>query len=105
MNIKHEIVSVDIKVLDYRGYKDMISSITIDIDFIDTDTQSTIGYQLFYEFDKEIIYDDKNKFKPFDEIDKSEIDILVKSLIERELVRGFIPLQEWVKNRFEKLYS
>lgn len=83
----------------------MIFDLTIFVDFIDTDTNSSIGYQIFHNFDTEIEYTEENNFVPFEEIKEDEIEALVEYLIENERVGGQITLQEWAENRFTEIYS
>ena len=54
MNISYEVRQITPRVKNHRGYDDMIFDLTVFIDFIDTDTNSSIGYQIFHNFDTEI---------------------------------------------------
>jgi len=105
MNISYEVRQITPRVKNHRGYDDMIFDLTVFIDFIDTDTNSSIGYQIFHNFDTEIKYTEENNFVPFEEIKEDEIEALVEYLIENERVGGQITLQEWAENRFTEIYS
>lgn len=105
MNISYEVKQITPRVKDHRGYTDMIFDLTVSIDFIDADTESTIGYQLFHKFDTEIQYDEENSFIPFEDITENQINLLVDFLIENERVGGQITLQEWAESRFTEIYS
>jgi len=82
----------------------MIFDLTVFIDFVDEDTNSSIGYQILHNFDTEIEYTEENNFVPFEEIEEDKIQSLVKQLIENERVGGQITLQEWAENRFIEIY-
>lgn len=105
MNITKEVKSISPRVKDYRGYTDMIFDMSVFIDLTDIDTGSTIGYQIFHQFDTEIKYTTKNKFVPFSEITKEQIDFLVNTLIENERFNGQLSLDEWAEKRFNEIYS
>ena len=106
MNITKEVKLITPRVKDYRGYDDMIFDITVFIDFTDTDTGTTIGYQLFHKFDTEIKYTSKrNPFISFSQITKEQIDSLVNTLIEDERFAGKLTLDEWAEERFKEIYS
>lgn len=105
MNISYEVRQITPRVKNHRGYDDMIFDLTVFIDFIDTDTNSSVGYQIFHNFDTEIEYTEENNFVPFEEIEEDEIQSLVEQLIENERVGGQITLQEWAESRFTEIYS
>lgn len=105
MNISREIKLVTPRVRDYRGYTDMIFDMTVFIDFTDLDTESTIGYQIVHGFDTEIEYNEENPFVPFSDITEETINALIESLIENEKIGGQVPLNDWIIQRFENLYS
>lgn len=105
MNVSYEVRQITPRVKNHRGYEDMIFDLTIFVDFIDTDTNSSIGYQIFHKFDTEIEYTEDNNFVPFEEVQEDEIAKLVENLIENERVGGQITLGEWAENRFTEIYS
>lgn len=105
MNISREIKLITPRVKNHRGYDDMIFDMTIFIDFTDLDTGSTIGYQILHNFDTEVEYDEENTFVPFDEITEESINSFAETLIEDEKFGGQVPLNEWIVQRFETLYS
>lgn len=105
MNISREIKLVTPRVRDHRGYTDMIFDMTVFIDFTDLDTESTIGYQIVHSFDTEIEYDEENPFVPFSDITEETVNTLIERLIENEKIGGQVPLNEWIIQRFENLYS
>lgn len=106
MNIKKEVKTISARVKDHRGYTDMLFDMEIFIDFVDVDTNCTIGYQLVHKFDTDVRYSSKrNPFIPFSEITKEQIDSLVNTLIEEERFAGKLTLDEWAEQKFNEIYS
>ena len=105
MDIKIEPKLITPRVKDHRGYTDMIFDLTLFLECVDTETGSTLGYQIFKEFDTEFEYTRKNSFTPFDQITKEQIETLTNNLIEEERVGGQITLIEWAEKRFAEIYS
>jgi hypothetical protein len=105
MNISKEVKLITPRVRDHRDYTDMIFDLTIFIDVTDLDTNSTIGYQLFHQFDTEIEYTEENPFVPFDDITEEQVNSLINTLIDEERVGGQWTLDEWAERRFSEIYS
>ena len=105
MNIIIEPKSISPRVKDHRGYSDMIFDLTIFLDCVDTETGSTIGYQIFKEFDTEFEYTSENQFKQFQDISEDEVNVLVENLISEERTYGNYSILEWAQHRFEQIYS
>jgi len=104
MNITHEVKMISPRVKDYRGYTDMMADITVFIDFIDQDTDAAFGYQLFHEFDLDVKYTTKSPYVPFSEFTESQVNKIVKDLIDQETV-NCIPVYKWVETRFAEMYA
>lgn len=105
MNISKKIKLIQPRVKDHRGYSDMIFDINIFIDLVDLDTGSTIGYQLFHQFNTEFEYTKENSFISFDSITEDQVNTLANSLIDAERVGGQLTLDEWAEKRFNEIYS
>lgn len=105
MNINKEIKLIKPRVKNHRDYVDMLFDLEVFIDFVDTDTGSKIGYQLFHKFDTELKYTTKSPFVPFSEITEEQITSLVNTLIEEERVFNQLTLDEWAEKRFNEIYA
>ena len=105
MNISHQVKAITPRVKDHRGYIDMIFDLTVYLECTDTETGSTIGYQIFHTFDTEVEYNEENPFIPFSEISEEQVNSLVQTLIKNERVGGQITLEEWAENRFADIYA
>jgi len=105
MNISYQVKSIVPRVRDHRGYSNMIFDISVFIDFVDSETNSTVGYQLYHKFDTEIKYTKKNPFISFEEFTEEQVNSLIETLIGEEKVGGQITLQEWAENRFADIYT
>ena len=105
MNISHEVKAITPRVKDHRGYTEMIFDMSVFIDFIDSETNSTVGYQLYHKFDTETEYTIRNPFVSFEEVAEEQINSLIETLIEEERVGGQLTLQEWAERRFTEIYA
>jgi len=83
----------------------MIFDLSVFIDYTDDETNSSVGYQLYYKFDTETEYSEENPFIPFAEITEEQINSLIETLIEDEKVGGQLTLQEWAERRFTEIYA
>lgn len=104
MNITNEVKLITPRVKDYRGYSDVIFDMTIFIDFTDSNTGSSIGYQILHKFDTETEYTEESPFVSFNEITENQINLLIETLITNEMIGGQIHLNEWISQKFEELY-
>lgn len=105
MFISIEVKEILARVKNYRNYSDMIFDLTLYLDCIDTETNSTIGYQIFHQFNTEIEYNTENAFIPFEEIAEEQILSLTNKLIEEERIGGQLTIIEWAEQRFADIYA
>jgi hypothetical protein len=82
----------------------MMADITIFLDFVDQDTGTSFGYQLFHTFDLDVKYSSKYPYIPFAKFTESQINKIVEKLIAEENVNS-VPLYEWIRFRFEEMYA
>lgn len=103
MSITCSIVSYVPRLKDYRGYDQMIFDIDIFLEFMDSETGSTIGYQLFHNFDKEFEYNEENPFLPFNEISEDQLNLWIEEWKSSEITWDGQNLTQWSENKFSLL--
>lgn len=105
MAITYSVASYVPRVKDYRGYEQMIFDIDVFLEFTDSETGSTIGYQLFHKFDTEFEYSAENPFVPFTEITEDQLYGWIEEWKSAEVTYDNKNLTQWAEDKFSSIYS
>jgi hypothetical protein len=105
MSITCSIASFVPRVKDHRGYEQMIFDIDVFLEFTDTETGSTIGYQLFHRFDTEFEYNDETPFVPFYDITEEQLYNWIEEWKSAEVTYDGKNLTQWAEDKFASIYA